>query len=102
MSVTVNEGPDRVLVAVAGEIDTASSASLEAALLDAVRGGQHLDLDLSGVRFLDSSGLRALVVAQQAVVAQGGRVTLAQSTPLVDRLLEITGLDTLFLTSGSA
>ena len=57
---------------------------------------RHLGLDLSAVDFLDSSGLRALLVVQQAVASAGRQVRVVGSTPMIDRLLEITGLEALF------
>ena len=59
-------------------------------------GPRHLGLDLSAVDFLDSSGLRALLVVQQAVASGGRQVRVVGSTPMIDRLLEITGLEALF------
>ncbi len=60
------------------------------------REPRHLGLDLSAVEFLDSSGLRTLLVVQQAVASQGRTVTVVGSTPMIDRLLELTGLEALF------
>jgi anti-sigma B factor antagonist len=93
----VEDGDERVVVRVGGEIDTATGEVLQRELLAVVRSRRRdLGLDLSTVDFLDSSGLRALLVVQQAVTAQGRQVGLVGSTPMIDRLLEITGLEDLF------
>jgi anti-sigma B factor antagonist len=100
VSIDIDEQNGRTVVVVGGEIDTATSSELERQLMEAV---EHTDrdvaLDLSDVGFLDSSGLRTLLVAQQAVAAKGHRVLLVGSTPMVDRLLEVTGLRDLFPTT---
>ena len=93
----VEDGDERVVARVGGEVDTATGAALQRELLAVVRSRRRdLGLDLSTVDFLDSSGLRVLLVVQQAVEAQGRQVGLVGSTPMIDRLLEITGLDALF------
>jgi anti-sigma B factor antagonist len=88
---------ERLHVTIDGEVDSATSGMLERDLLEAVRGGDRdVDLDLSGVGFLDSSGLRTLVLAQQNLAGRGLELVLVGSTPMIDRLLEITGLAALF------
>ena len=93
----VEDGDERVVVRVGGEVDTATGEALQRELLAIVRvRPRHLGLDLSAVEFLDSSGLRALLVVQQAVASGGRQVHVVGSTPMIDRLLEITGLEELF------
>lgn len=93
----VEDGDERVVVRIGGEVDTATAEALERELLAVVRARpRHLGLDLTAVDFLDSSGLRALLVVQQAVASRGRQVRVVGSTPMVDRLLEITGLEALF------
>jgi anti-anti-sigma factor len=57
--------------------------------------GDDLVVDLRGVDIMDSSGLRALIVERSRREPAGGTVTLANPTPLVARLLRVTGLDKL-------
>jgi anti-sigma B factor antagonist len=100
VSIDIDQQDGRTVVVVGGEIDTATSSELERRLMGALDGADgDLALDLSEVGFLDSSGLRTLLVAQQAVAATGHRVVLVGSTPMVDRLLEVTGLRDLFPTA---
>jgi anti-anti-sigma factor len=53
-------------------------------------------LDLGSVAFIDSSGLRALVVGHKALEERGGALVVANPSPTAARLLEVTGLDELF------
>ena len=88
------EGSADVRVTVTGEVDASNCASLHdviAALADA-GAPRHVEVDLSGLTFLDSSGLRALLVGQLALVERGGTLRSDQASDVVDRLLEITGL----------
>lgn len=61
-------------------------------------GCTALVLDLSGVGFCDSSGLSALVRMRNRVQPLGGRISLAGPTPIVQRVLEVSGLTEIFST----
>jgi len=81
-------------VSVAGDVDLASRAELEGALLGEVRAGAHrLVVDLSGVEFLDCTGLSALVCTGAACAAHGCALRLVGAHGMVMRVLELTGLD---------
>ena len=75
---------------VAGEIDAHTAPRLAAAL-DA--SGSSIRLDLSGVEFVDSSGLRVLIDAHQRLDEAGGALRLVSPSDPVRRLLEISGVD---------
>jgi len=49
-------------------------------------------LDASGVSFLDSSGIRAIVTASNALEAQGGRLLIEGMRGAVQRVMEVAGL----------
>ena len=49
-----------LLATVAGEIDMSNAVELESALVDAMKGSTGVVLDLSGVTFIDSAGVRLL------------------------------------------
>jgi len=52
----------------------------------------RLDLDLSGVSFLDSSGLGALIALHKSMLSQGGVLRLLHPAPNVMQILELTRL----------
>jgi anti-anti-sigma factor len=95
--------PDRACVRVQpiGELDMATVPKLRRTL-DELRdsGFDDLVLDLGGVRFMDSTGLRLLVAARSDVQAGGGRLRVLPGPRQVQRVFEITGLDRLFFPSG--
>ena len=72
-----------------GEIDAHTAPTLAAAI-DAA--GPKVDLDLSGVEFVDSSGLRVLIDAHQRLADAGGGLRLTSLSEPVRRLLEISGV----------
>lgn len=59
-------------------------------------GKIHLLVDLKDVRFLDSSGLGALVRALTNSQKEGGQTKLVHAGPQIRKLLEMTKLDSVF------
>lgn len=86
---------DTVLVVVAGELGMESAAPFRHALLPAVTGSTVV-LDLSGVTFCDSVGLRALVDTQLHTAVGRGALRLVDPSEAITRLLRITGMDGVF------
>lgn len=91
VTVTVTDG-DPVDVSVEGQIDSHTVTSIDDALAG-VDAEQAVTIDLSGVSFIDSSGLRVLVRADKRQSGGGGSLTIANPSEPVARLLQITGLD---------
>jgi anti-anti-sigma factor len=96
LDVTTTSHPDRTIVHVRGEIDAATCDELAAALADAVATNGDVQVDVSGVSFIDSSGLRTLVLAQQRM-GQQRRLVVRGPDATFRRLLDITGLDEVFV-----
>lgn len=81
------------IVTVFGEVDQFTSGRLEDVLVSALDECPGVALDLSGVTFLDSTGLTALTVAHHQAHRRDGRFVLLGCPVSVERLLAITGLD---------
>ena len=94
-SVTVAQDGGRTVIAAHGELDLATAPELEAALLPDLRSGGTAILDLRGVEFMDSTGVRVIVAAHHAAQDHGGTLTLVRTVAdgAVARVLEISGLD---------
>lgn len=87
----------RDTVSLEGEIDIAAVPGVRErldALFDA--GCTSLVVDLSGVVFIDSSGLGVLISALRRARERGGSVSVVGANEDVARLFGITGLDGLF------
>lgn len=81
-------------ISVAGDIDMAGGPLLEAVMLrrEAQLGvNGDLVVDVEGVQFIDSSGLRSLLAATRRASARNARLELRAVGPEVIRLFEITG-----------
>lgn len=82
------------VVALSGELDLATAPELDTYLDDVAQGsGPHIVLDLSGLTFMDSTGIRILIRHHRQTAGQGGRLGIAAPQPIVAKALKITGLD---------
>lgn len=92
-------GPDAVVLVV-GEVDVSTALEL-GAILDGVinRHRQNVVLDLARCEFLDASGLGIIVraVTRLRLRFAEGTLTVRSSSPMVRRILRITGVDQLVL-----
>lgn len=91
------------VVAVAGELDLHTSPRLRERLLELIdEGHRSVAVDLSGVGFMDSSSLGALVMCLKRMREHEGRLALVgvQASPM--KVLQLTGLDRIFQILGSA
>ena len=78
---------------VRGELDLSTSAELGEALEREIAEGKSVLVDLSGVTFIDSTGLNTLIRALRSSEANGGALMVSPDLPAqVSRVFEITGL----------
>ena len=79
-----------------GRIDTQSAADMEEALQSAVSVGRHnMVVDMSGVEYISSAGLRALAAVLVKCRDEGGDMQLAALNARVTRVFNIIGFDLL-------
>ncbi|MEV7323312.1 STAS domain-containing protein [Streptomyces sp. NPDC093970] len=84
------------VLGVHGEIDYETAGTLGRAMPPAdPTAGPRIVVDLSGVTFMDSSGINALIAAHQATRTARGWLRLAGVGDSVLRTVQLVGLDTL-------
>lgn len=88
---------DVPVLSVAGEIDVYSAPELREKLLELFRG-EHTTavVDLTDVSFVDSTGLGVLVSGLKRFREAGGDLPLVVTQPQILKVLEITGLSSVF------
>lgn len=80
-----------VVIRASGELDIATVGLLQTCLENAARDGGPVEVDMTEVTFMDSSGLRALIIEREA--ADGaGRGFVVIPSEAVRRLITIAGL----------
>lgn len=85
------DGGSPAVVRVDGELDLAAVPHL-LSVLAGLEG--DVELDCSGLEFIDAAGLGAFVSAHQACAARGAQLVLVDPSPVVVRLLCLVELDT--------
>jgi anti-sigma B factor antagonist len=91
---SIEEAAGRAVVALEGELDIAAVAEIEPELERLERGGlSALVLDLRGVTFLDSSGIRMILAADARARAQARRLVVVPGPEPVHRVFELALLD---------
>ena len=88
LQIEVRNGTEPIEVSLVGDVDVATEPRVVEAL--AAVAAQEVIVDLSHVGFLDSSGIRALVVGHRASRAAGGSLALRPPSSEVAQVLELT------------
>jgi anti-sigma B factor antagonist len=97
MEITMQELKRVDLVTVAGRIDSSNASELDEALKGLLSNGRYnIVLDLSGVDYMSSAGLRSLVATVRECKRRSGDLRLTQPSERVSDVLKLAGLDSVF------
>ena len=91
LQIEVRDAAEPVVVSLVGDVDMASETLVVEAL--AALAAREVIVDLSQVGFLDSSGIRALVIGHRASKAAGGSLALRGPSSEAAQVLELTRLN---------
>lgn len=84
------------VIGLSGDLDLATAPELRTALLEALTERRNIIVDMTDLRFLDSTGLGVLVRIHKKAKAQGGVVAFCAVPGNVVKILEVTCLDRVF------
>jgi anti-sigma B factor antagonist len=90
---TYRDGDEALVLQLFGEFDLASVPSFEAEMTLAERAGTPLVIDLSGLEFIDSTGISQLLAAHERAARDGRELVFLKGPPSLERILRITGMD---------
>ena len=94
LEVEIQQGEDLVEVSLQGELDLSTVEKVEQELRRVEdRGEKLLVLNLAGLSFLDSTGLRLMVTTDQRARQEGRRLAIVKGPESVHRVFTITKLD---------
>lgn len=80
------------VVSLQGHLDTLSSQPLEERLIKVIEGGERLLLiDCTSLEYVNSSGLKAILVAAKMLETAGGKLVLCGLSPRVLMIFEMIG-----------
>jgi stage II sporulation protein AA (anti-sigma F factor antagonist) len=80
-------------VTLVGKLDIAGAQVIELPLATVAGARGNVMVDMTGVDFIASIGIRHLVMAAKAVTRGAGKLVLLDPTPLVTEVLVVAGLE---------
>ncbi|MBG0814261.1 STAS domain-containing protein [Planomonospora sp. ID82291] len=98
LKVSTRSHGGHTIVTIVGEIDLYTAPRLQSELdrlLDESTA-TFMVVDMSGVEFCDSTGMNVLLSAFKRLREQGGALEMAGPRPAVRKILQVTGLDSVF------
>src|SRR6202034_4697112 len=89
---------DHTIVTICGEIDLYTAPRLRSELVAVMADGMpaRVVVDMSGVEFCDSTGMNVLLSCLRRARERGGELEIASPKPAVRKILQVTGLDSVF------
>lgn len=91
MNVKKTINSNRMELALEGKFDAVSAPNFESEISGCLDGITELDIDLAGVEYISSAGLRALLFLQQTMDEVEGTMTIRNVSEVVMSIFEITG-----------
>jgi anti-sigma B factor antagonist len=96
LEIKVSELKRVKMLEVSGRVDSISADELREALASSIEEYNKIVIELSGVEYMSSAGLREMVSALKTVKKTGGDLRLANPSDKVKEVLELAGLDSIF------
>ncbi|MCU1452685.1 MAG: anti-sigma-factor antagonist [Acidimicrobiales bacterium] len=95
---TVTRDGGELVVRLRGDIDALRAPRVQTVLDGLIDGAvEKVVFDAAEIDFMDSSGVRVLVITEQRLAAVGGSVVVRNASEILVRLLEVTALDGRFI-----
>jgi len=92
MQTEIQQEANGTVVKVTGSVDALTAAELSKVLTNQISEGHaRLVVDLIGVEFMSSAGLRTLLGAVKEARSSGGDLRIASSNPGIDKVLKMSG-----------
>ncbi len=90
MQINQNQSAEKLTLTIVGRIDTTTAPSLEAIINSMDAGVKDMVLDMKGVEYISSAGLRVLLAAQKKM-SKIGTMKLTDVCDAVMEVFEMTG-----------
>ena len=94
-AISTDEVDGRTQLTLRGELDLATAPELEQIVIERIDSGREVVVDLRGLEFMDSSGIRILVAAHARAGRAGTRLVVVRpgSGSAVAKIVQVSGLD---------
>ena len=103
MDITRTNRDGVAVLALKGRLNQGSADTLHAAAMEIAGDNdcKALIVDMGGVDFIASVGIRSLIRPSQALAMRGGKLAVANLNPQIDEFFRLTGLDQMFRVFGT-
>ena len=91
MEINEIKGESSIQLSVSGQVDTVTAPELQSNILTAFQKSKDVVLDLSGVAYMSSAGLRALLIGQKTAQSKGGSMKVTGVQEGVMKVFEMSG-----------
>lgn len=93
MEIIKKNSEDGIILELSGKLDTNTSPELERAIDDLFTSDEvkNLELDMAGITYLSSAGLRVLLSAQKKINMLQGELVITNASKTLKEVFEITG-----------
>jgi anti-sigma B factor antagonist len=82
-----------VCLTLTGELDLASVSTLQAQFKAIAQSENHVIVEMSGLRYIDSTGAKALLDAHRLLSRTGRRIVLASVQSMARRIIDVMGIE---------
>ena len=97
MNITESKTADIVTLSLSGRLDTTTAKAFEDRLLAHIDSGERrLAIDLTGLEYISSAGLRVFLLAAKRLDSAQGRIALCALTEPVREVFDIAGFIPIF------
>ena len=90
MTIEIKKNVDETIIEIAGRLDTITAPALDKTINEDIAGTKNLVLDVKGVEYISSAGLRVLLSAQKKM-QKIGSMKLVNVCDAVMEVFEMTG-----------
>lgn len=98
MEISRHDDNSLTVLSLHGRLDHASADALQTAATQAIEEGcRTLIIEMTGVDFIASVGIRALIRPSQAIAKLGGKLAVTDLKPQMREFFKLTGLDQMFI-----
>lgn len=90
MTIEIKKNPEQTIIEIVGRLDTITAPALDKTIQEDIGDTQNLVLNLKGVEYISSAGLRVLLAAQKKM-QKIGSMKVVHVCPEVMEVFEMTG-----------
>ena len=92
MTINKERNNETLTLAIEGRLDTVTAPELEKVVAEETEGIKNLILDMNGLEYISSAGLRVLLAAQKKMNKQGS-MTVVHVNETIMEIFEVTGFN---------